>query len=517
MTEGLDSRVYQAAFHIISEAAALVDEDGVVLSANPAFTQLIADVEAEPRRLEELFASEDQVRIGSLLREAHRWFEASLKGVKAAAGGHLPVDLHADQYVTGEGQHLLLVRARSASARLEAERLHETAAFAAHAANKADTDADLFAGIWAVLQRVLPEAQGGAWLRRTESGWRVAASRGDLQAWGEPPERNTDGIWEHFAQGGESVMIANAPLELPDEELLRVQPTINSLVLSPVVLPDGTDGLLLATAREPAVFTLEDLRCLEAATREMGSALARMRAHNALAQAHDELQASLAQKDALLERVRRLNEELAEFALWTTHDLREPLRGLAELAEILAHEAVAGHAEEVQDVATQLGAAATGLKERIRALHDFYMAARDSDVREPSELEPLVREAASDASIEGLQVDVKDELRVMADPWRVRRAIHDMFSFLSTAGAGSGTVVEIAQTSETTARVSLSVPMVMTPHGAEAAFRLVGQEGSLALARRIALQHGGALRFETGETPHLSLVLPTAPAHRAEG
>jgi signal transduction histidine kinase len=513
----LDARAYQAAFQLSADATAFVGPDDRIVTTNEAFADIFEEGGQEGAAFAAPFAPEERPRVGNLLRDAHRWSEASAAGVRLGEGRGLLVDLWASQFVTADGEPLLLVRARSASARLEAERLHEAAVLAARACNQATTWAQLSQSVHGVVKRVLPQTSGATRLRHVEGGWVAAGPSGSLEPWADSAPFPDASIWGRFARERESVLLADVPFELGGEDP-GLEPAVPaaSLIASPILAGDKADGLLVVVAGEVAAFSLEDVRCLDAVTRELASAIVRLEAYEALAESHARLSDAFEQNKALLARVSRLNAELEDFALWTTHDLREPLRGLAALAEFVSTEALHGGGRELGELAGQLGLSATRLKQHIRSLHEFHEAARDSTRREDVPLERLAQDALANAGVPDARLVARTpDLRVHADPARVTNAIADMLAF-AAGRASTPLVVDLAEAGPATVRLAIALREEVTGRGAEAAFHVLGQPGSLALARRIALQHGGSLAFES-TPPCLALLLPatrTTPSAR---
>lgn len=510
--DGLDPRAYQAAFHLTSEAAAFLDAEGRVVAANPSFFQLFEEPAEAPAGFVQNFLGEDRPRVELFLRDVRRWSEATAPGCRLQGLTPYPVDLWGHQFVGQSGDRLLLVRARSAGARLEADRLHDAAVAAARACNAATDWMELAEGVAEVTRRTLPHVEASAWLRRDGDRWRVGHASGFLAPqWAADAELPTDAPWAEFARQGESLIVADVRLEFQGEVMGFALPWPRaSLVLSPIFTQGKPDDLLLAISPGQSAFTLEDLRCLDAVARETASAIDRLQNHEALEQSHAKLVAALEAKERLLGRLRRLNVELEEFSLWTTHDLREPLRGVATLAELLASEAARARAADVESLARQLAASATRLKEHILALHEFQEAAQERGLRQDARLDDLVRGAASDVGVDAAWEADEVDLLVEADPDRVRRAVGDILRFASGA-SGSRVRSTAAPLADGMVQLSFTLGPEAQAAKPERAFRVIREGGSLALARRIAFQHGGSIRFEPGEgAPRIVLLLPRA-------
>jgi signal transduction histidine kinase len=504
-TAPLDPRAYQAAFQLSTEATAFLDASRDIVAMNQSFAQLFGEEVRTGEPFSTLFPAEEAPRVEGVLRVAQQWSEAAAAAVRTTKG---PIDLRASAFVTDEGERLLLVGARSATTRLEAERLHEAAVLAARACNAATTWEELSAGAEATASRVLRQATGFARLRRVGDAWTVARASGALSAWARDGG-SAGPLWTRFAGEGESVLIADIEVELKDEHAgLARDVDAASLVVSPIPGTEGVSGFLVASAGAVAAFTLHDVRCLEAVTREMASASARLEAHEALTVSLAQLRLAFEENNELLARVSRLNTELEDFALWTTHDLREPLRGLATLAAYVAQEVGEDPSSApVDDLARQLEASSTRLKEHIRNLHEFHEMARDTTHREDIQLRELVDRAREDDATSGARFILTDpDARLLVDPARITRAIADMVRYAADKAA---TPLVIKVETDIGA-ATFSIPLASEPTGraAEAAFHVVGERNSLALARRIALQHGGSLGFERRSQPLLVLCLP---------
>lgn len=513
MTDPLDPRAYQAAFELMEEPAAFVDGEGRVAINNNALDELLGTRLREAGEFAAAFEPNERPRVEAFLHNARQWSEATLHTVHVAGGVREPLDLVASQYVGGSGERLLLVRARTVRARVDAERLHEAGVLAARACNQATTREDLAARAPDVLAGALPQATGTAWLERRKDRWHVVTASGVLLGWSGRSAFAPASLWGRFASAGESLLIADTRMELRGEEAaMEAELSANSLVVSPLLVAERVEGLLLTVGAEVAAFSMQDVRVVDAVAREIASALGRLRAYDALAVSNARLTDSLQERDALLSQLRRLNAELEDFALWTTHDLREPLRGLAHLAEEIATEAGRERSAELHDIAKHFAASATRLKEQIRELHAFHEEARDVPVREEVGLEPLARKAA--AALEGhVELQVAGPApHVLAHPARIERAISNVLTF-ARAQSPSGALAVRLSTREGLAHLWVGIPQRLPPRAAEAAFH-VSKPHSLALARRITLQHGGSLAFAHDAEPSLVLTLPLVPAAR---
>lgn len=120
-------------------------------------------------------------------------------------------------------------------------------------------------------------------------------------------------------------------------------------------------------------------------------------------------------------RLSNANRELEEFTLWTTHDMREPLRSVGQLAKILHDDLDDLSPAEVRDLSTRIQKGADGLKDRIKALHEFSRIVQEDGAFTTVDLNDLVDEAR-----EGLcaRIEERGALIVCRDRLPVVRAQH---------------------------------------------------------------------------------------------
>ena len=131
-----------------------------------------------------------------------------------------------------------------------------------------------------------------------------------------------------------------------DNPLVTGQPHIRFYAGSPLVTPDGVPlGTLCVIDSQPRQLTNLQQESLQALGRQVMSLLELRRRTNHL--------------DFYRKELERSNRELQEFAYVAAHDLKEPLRGISNLADFL----VADHGD-------QLSEEATGQIERVKHLTD---------------------------------------------------------------------------------------------------------------------------------------------------
>lgn len=93
------------------------------------------------------------------------------------------------------------------------------------------------------------------------------------------------------------------------------------------------------------------------------------------------------------QRLSNANRELEEFTLWTTHDMREPLRSVGQLAQILHADMDMLSDDEARDLAKRIERGADTLKSRIKALHEFSLIVQEDGAYAPVDTQDLFDEA----------------------------------------------------------------------------------------------------------------------------
>ena len=227
-----------------------------------------------------------------------------------------------------------------------------------------------------------------------------------------------------------------------------------------------------------------------------------------------ELRRSMAEQRETIRRLENMNRELEEFTLWTTHDMREPLRSIGTIATFL-HEDI-GHidAEEARDMAARISSGAERLKERVKALHAFSRIVQRDDAFEDVDLQQVV-----EAVVAGLETRLQEKdasVRLPERPLPVVRAqrhrIDLVFAnLLENAlkyGAGHGSVVRVeAEQRDDEWRFSVADDGPGIPPGYhERIFHLFqrgpqteepGSGAGLAIVKRVVEQHGGRAWVES--------------------
>jgi|SRR5579859_4421310 len=287
------------------------------------------------------------------------------------------------------------------------------------------------------------------------------------------------------------------------EELIGIRRELNvrSQLAVPLEMGEVGRGVLTAQSSQSDFFAERDLLFLTAVSRWVANAAQR---------------AELAERNAAaaLEQGRRMAAE--ELVTVLAHDMRNylaPIRGRLELLQRRATRE--GHASNVRDT-TELRRAVDRFSQLISELLD--VARIDQGLfevtPEPMDLAALVREEAEAVALPGLliQVQTDPEVRVVADPARVRQAVANLLAN-AVQHAPPGTTVSVSVAYEELKRQVCAV-VVVSDQGAgidpELLPRLferfarspksVGLGIGLFLARQIAVAHGGNLEVTSSSS-----------------
>ncbi|HET6403533.1 MAG TPA: ATP-binding protein [Candidatus Thermoplasmatota archaeon] len=233
----------------------------------------------------------------------------------------------------------------------------------------------------------------------------------------------------------------------------------------------------------------------------------------------DELRRAMAQQHETIKRLENMNRELEQFTLWTTHDMREPLRSIGTIAGLLHDDLGAGtvDVEEAQDMAKRICAGADRLKERVKALHAFSLIVqRDDefqDVDMQRVLEQVVTELETKIREKGATVVFPRERfpLVRAQPHRIDQVFANLIENALKYGRERDAMVELGfSETESEWRFYVRDDGPGIPAGyQERVFQLFqrgprptaesGSGAGLAIVKRIAEQHGGRAWVESQE------------------
>ena len=290
---------------------------------------------------------------------------------------------------------------------------------------------------------------------------------------------------------------------------------VRSMMCAPLVVGGARRGILLVSSATPERFSPADLRLLEAIARWVGVV------------AH---QAELVEQVALEAAERGRRQAAEELITVLAHDLRNHLSGLRGRLELLRRRAERdGQDRYVADASALL----TSVDRFGRLIGDLLDVGRLEQglfgiAPQPIDLVPLVREAATAFDSEAIPVVVHakaDELRVSADPARLRQALENLLSnAVKHSSTGSPIGVEVATEERdpqqwATVAVSDEGPGIapeVLPRLFERFARGPGSMGlglGLYLAQQIAEAHGGSVEVEStvGAGSRFTLCLPLDP------
>ncbi|HWG91231.1 MAG TPA: ATP-binding protein [Candidatus Thermoplasmatota archaeon] len=230
--------------------------------------------------------------------------------------------------------------------------------------------------------------------------------------------------------------------------------------------------------------------------------------------ASERLRVALTREKEAAAHARRMNDELREFTLWTTHDLREPLRSLATLSSFLEADALALPREEVAAFAAKIHRDADLLKERVRALHEFSTVANEDAPLTAQNLEEVAARATEQlrALIEdrGARVEIRPGIPTLcAQAGRLELVLLNLIAngikygnpdhphvVVKAAEVPNGVEIHVDDNGE-------GIPENLREQVFRLFYRAPGHNGipgtglGLAIVQRIVSQHGGEVRIET--------------------
>ena len=240
-----------------------------------------------------------------------------------------------------------------------------------------------------------------------------------------------------------------------------------------------------------------------------------------------DLRDALAGQKETIRRLENMNRELEEFTLWTTHDMREPLRSIGTIAELLHEDVGSVPPEEAKDMARRIHQGAERLKERVKALHAFSRIVQQDDEFSDVDLQAVVEEVVTTmeatARERGATIHLPAERFpvVRAQPHRLHQVIANLVENAIKYSTDGPPRVELGfeETPEGWCIHVQDDGPGIPPSYHDRIFQLFqrgpdhGQSGSgagLAIVKRIVDQHGGRVwvKSQPGQGARFSFLLP---------
>lgn len=247
----------------------------------------------------------------------------------------------------------------------------------------------------------------------------------------------------------------------------------------------------------------------------------------------NELRASMARQRETIRRLENMNRELEEFTLWTTHDMREPLRSIGTIAQFLHEDVGRVPPDEARDMARRICDGADRLKERVKALHAFSLIVQRDDAFEDvplqrvvedvvDSLETKIGESGADVRLPATQLPI-----VRAQPQRIHQVFANLIENALKYARTERPIVTIG-VDETPTEWRFHVRdngQGIPPAFHDRIFHLFqrgpdagasnGSGAGLAIVKRIAEQHGGRAWVESapgqGACFYITIPRPAAP------
>ncbi len=223
----------------------------------------------------------------------------------------------------------------------------------------------------------------------------------------------------------------------------------------------------------------------------------------------------------------RSNTELEHYASIASHDLQEPLRKIQMFAERLTYHDAENLSERSRDYLARMSGAAGRMQDLIDGLLSYSRLARQEGPRADVELDVLARDVVGDLRLAitdaGGRVELGSLPSVAADPVQMRQLLQNLIANgLKFRREDVAPVVRVEGTSdEDTVTVSVSDNGIgIESRFADRIFEVferlhprTAYEGTgvgLAVCRRIAERHGGAISFTSvpGEGSTFTVTLP---------
>jgi signal transduction histidine kinase len=231
-------------------------------------------------------------------------------------------------------------------------------------------------------------------------------------------------------------------------------------------------------------------------------------------------------------RLSNANRELEEFTLWTTHDMREPLRSVGQLAQVLHEDMDILTDDEARELAKRMQNGAETLKDRIKALHEFSRVVQEDGEYGTVDMQRLLDEAreglAARIAERRAAIDCRTPLpHVRGQAARLAKVLGNLLENALKYNDKERPVVVIAAQEwgeEWEFRIRDNGPGI-DPAFHERAFQLFqrgpnakaasGSGAGLAIVKRIVEQHGGRIWIADGapgEGVEFRFTLPKAAA-----
>lgn len=252
----------------------------------------------------------------------------------------------------------------------------------------------------------------------------------------------------------------------------------------------------------------------------------------------NELRDALAGQKETIRRLENMNRELEEFTLWTTHDMREPLRSIGTIAQLLHEDVGNVPPDEAQEMARRIHEGAERLKERVKALHAFSRIVQQDDAFSDVDLQAVVEEVVTSMEAAARErgativLPARSFPVVRAQPQRLHQVIANLVENALKYGRRDGHPPRVELGFEETPEgwrlfVADDGPGI-PPQYQERIFLLfqrgpdVNENGSgagLAIVKRIVEQHGGRVWVDSqpNKGASFSFTLPRAVKPAANG
>ena len=282
---------------------------------------------------------------------------------------------------------------------------------------------------------------------------------------------------------------------------------------------------------EPHLFTDEERMLFANIGRRLGDSLSTLIALRDLRASEANLERTVKERTAELERS---NQELEQYAYVASHDLQEPLRMVASYAELLAKH-YQGELDEKADIF--LGYIVDGAGRMQELINDLLALSRVGTRGKPPQptdcnevVSQVLQNLGKSIDASGVEIVTADLPTVMVDRTQLRQVFQNLIANAIKFRSEDSPRVEL-----TTQRDSGNWEICVADNGIgidrshhERIFTIFQRlhardkyEGSgigLALVKKIVERHGGRVQLESeaGQGAHFSFTLPDAEAAGAD-